>query len=192
MGAVDIYIVYKFIKLLTTPCDETDAFKLGVIDAQGKRLLPVEKMNDKQKDSYTLFHRLVYNIKRLIEKVPGGKSKIGTYAAALYLFKEQMGDEEGKIVLERSFMSYLKESNALEDNYLNEQYKPEETLPKGDYKLLNTMMDTKGEHVAKNTVVVAKANLKPLARVLGVDVYELQVAHSGKQVVVSREDIQEV
>jgi hypothetical protein len=54
------------------------------------------------------------------------------------------------------------------------------------------MLDTKGEHVYKGTVLVAKQNLKPISRILGVDVYQLQVAHSGKLMVVSNEDISEV
>ena len=78
MGPIDAYIVYKFVRLLTTPWDETDAFKLGVIDGNGKLLIDTDKMTNEQASSYSLFNRLVFNIKRLIEKIPGGKSKIGT------------------------------------------------------------------------------------------------------------------
>jgi hypothetical protein len=191
MGLVDTYIVYRFVRLLTTPWDETDAFKKGVIDANGKLLIDTDKMTSDQAAAYTLFDRLVFNIKRLIEKIPGGKSKIGTYAAALYLFKEQMGDEEGKIVLERSFMTYLKENNALDSDYLAEQFKPEETLPQGSYQVLNTMMDVHGNIVHKGTTVIAHSNQKPTAKVLGVDVYTLKTTN-GKIVVVSHEDISEI
>lgn len=191
MGPIDAYIVYRFVRLLTTPWDETDAFKLGVVDATGKLMADTDKLTGAQSKAYSLFDRLVFNIKRLIEKLPGGKSKIGTYAAALYLFKEQMGDQEGKIVLERSFMTYLKENDALDANYLAEQYLPEETLAQGNYKLLNTMMDVHGNIVTKGTVVVAHSNQKPSAKVLGVDVYGLKTS-TGKLVVVSHEDISEV
>jgi hypothetical protein len=191
MGLVDTYIVYRFVRLLTTPWDETDAFREGVIDGNGKLLIDTDKMTDKQSDAYTLFDRLVYNIKRLIEKIPGGKSKIGTYAAAMYLFKEQMGDEEGRIVLERSFMSYLKENDALEGDYLAEQFKPEETLPQGNYRVLNTMMDVHGNLVQKGTIVISHSNQKPTAKVLGIDVYALKTS-TGKTVVVSHEDISEI
>ena len=191
MGPLDAYIVYRFVRLLTTSWDETDAFKLGIIDGSGKVLIDTDKLDDKQKTAYSLFNRLVFNIKRLIEKLPGGKSKIGTYAAALYLFKEEMGDEEGKIVLERSFMSYLKENDALEPNYMAEQFKPSEMLAQGNYKLINSMLDTKGNPIPKGTIAVAHASLKPSGKVLGVDVYELQLA-SGRKVVVSHEDIHEV
>jgi hypothetical protein len=192
MGPLDTYIVYKFIRLLTTPWDETEAFRLGVIDASGKLVVDTSRMTDAQEKSYTLFNRLVFNIKRLIEKVPGGRSKIGTYAAALLLFREQMGDDEGVIVLERSFMSYLKETKALDADYLTEQYLPEEMLPYGNYKLVDSMLDVKGDSLPAGTLVLAPHNMTPKARVLGVDVYELKVAHTGKTVVVSHEDIHEI
>jgi hypothetical protein len=192
MGAFDAWIVYKFLRTLTTPWDEMPAFRLGIIDATGKPLKKSEDLKtDEERSAYTVFNRLVFNLKRLIEKFPGGKSKIGTYAAALLLLREQMGDEEGVLVLEKAFMSYLKESSALAPTYLEEQYLPEELLPQGNYKLINTMMDKHGEMVSQGTIVVAKHNVHP-TRVLGVDVYELQVAKTGKPVVVSNEDIQEV
>ena len=38
MGAVDAFIAYKFIKILTTPWKETEAYKLGIIDENGNVL----------------------------------------------------------------------------------------------------------------------------------------------------------
>jgi hypothetical protein len=192
MTIFDTWIVYKFIRLLTTPFDETDAFKLGVINGSGELLKKTDDLTSDQQASYTLFHRLVFNLKRLIEKIPGGKSKIGTYAAALFLLREEMGDEEGVLVMERSFMSYLKENNAVEGNHLEEQYLPEETLAQGNYRTLNIMLDQKGDTLPKGTIVVAKHDTKPSGRVLGVDVYELQVAKTGKAVIISNEDVSEV
>ena len=192
MGPLDAWIVYRFIRTLVTPWDETDAFKLGVIGANGELKIHTSQMTNDQQKSYTLFHRLVFNIKRLIEKIPGGKSKIGTYAAALFLLREQLGDEEGVLIMERSFMSYLKENDAIDAESLQEQYLEEKVLDQGNYKLLNNMLNTKGEHLSKGTIVVAKQALKPIARILGVDVFQLTVAHSGALVVVSHEDISEV
>lgn len=192
MGALDTWIVYRFIRMLVTPFDETDAFKLGVIDASGKLKIQTKNMTDPQQATYTLFNRLVFNIKRLIEKLPGGKSKLGTYAAALFLLREQMGDEEGVLIMERSFMSYLKDNDAIESTYLQEQYLPEEMLPQGNYKIINSMLDMQGGHLPKGTILVAKKSLKPIANILGFDVFQLTVANSGKQVVISHEDIQEL
>ena len=36
--AVDLFVTYRFIKLLTTPFEKTDAFKLGIIDKDGNRI----------------------------------------------------------------------------------------------------------------------------------------------------------
>jgi len=193
MGFLDTYIVYRFIRMLTTPWDETDAFTLGIIDGSGHPQKDVDDLKtDKEKAAYTLFHRLVYNIKRLVEKLPGGKTKIGTYAAALFLLKEQLGDDEGVIIFERTVMTILKEHKAMDAQFLNEQYLPEDTLSQGNYKLRHQMLDQKGDVLPKGTLVVAKYELKAISRVLGVDVYQLHVAKNNKPVIVSQEDIEEV
>ena len=33
--AVDLFVTYRFLKLLTTPFEKQDAFKLGIIDKNG-------------------------------------------------------------------------------------------------------------------------------------------------------------
>jgi len=87
--AVDLILIYQFIKRLTTPFNKTEAYKLGLIDEKGKRT--DKKIETKEEeDAYGYFDRLVFNIKRLIEKVPGGSSRLGSYAAALFLIRESM------------------------------------------------------------------------------------------------------
>ena len=51
-----------------------------------------------QKNAYSMFHRLVYNIKRIFEKVPFGSSRIKSYAAALFLIREETGMSEEDIM----------------------------------------------------------------------------------------------
>ena len=97
-GAVDLFITYKFIKLLVTPWKKTEAYDEGVIDANGKLLIKVKDQTSAQKKTYTTFERLVFNIKRILEKIPFGKSRIASYAAALYLLKEETGMEEEDIL----------------------------------------------------------------------------------------------
>ena len=91
-GIGNIYFVYQFIKKLVTPFEKTDAFKLGIIDKNGKILKKRRDLEGKEKEAYTLSDTLVWNIKKLIGKIPGGKSKIASYAAALFLIKEQTGE----------------------------------------------------------------------------------------------------
>ena len=99
--AIDLFVTYRFIKLLVTPFEKTDAFKLGIIDKNGNRVVPpkpefgpwYKKPNplttSEQKNAYTILHKLVFNIKKLFGQVPGLRTKLGTYAAALFLLKDK-------------------------------------------------------------------------------------------------------
>ena len=97
-SAVDLFITYKFIRLLTTKWNKTDAYKEGVIDAKGKLLVKGKDQTSAQKKAYTVFDKLVFNLKRILEKVPFGKSQIASYAAALFLLKEETGMAEEDIL----------------------------------------------------------------------------------------------
>ena len=107
--AIDLFVTYRFIKLLVTPFKETDAYKLGIIDKDGNRVMPppiggVRQTKPKgldtiaEKSAYTILHKLVFNIKKIFGKVPGLRTKLGTYAAALFLlkdtFKESVDDPD--------------------------------------------------------------------------------------------------
>ena len=70
--AIDLFVTYRFLKLLTTPFKKTDAFKLGIIDAKGHRILKpktdkpaVEIATTETRNAYTILHKLVFNIKKL-------------------------------------------------------------------------------------------------------------------------------
>lgn len=90
---VDLYVVYKFLRKLTTPFNKWRAYKTGVIDENGNI---IKKKKDRltldEKDSFTILDNMVLKIKKLIAKVPGGKSQFATYASALYLLKEGVDD----------------------------------------------------------------------------------------------------
>jgi hypothetical protein len=89
---VDLVLIYQFLKRLTTPFTETDAYKLGLIDENGKK---IKKPQTREEDrAYGYFDRLVFNIKKLIEQLPGGKSKLASYAAALFLIRESATQKE--------------------------------------------------------------------------------------------------
>lgn len=88
-GAVNTFLVYQFVRELTRSWEEMRAYDLGIIDKEGKLLKKVKDLvTQEERESYTLFHRLVWNIKRMLEQLPGGASKIKSYAAALWLLKE--------------------------------------------------------------------------------------------------------
>jgi hypothetical protein len=87
---VDLYVVYRILRRLTQPFTEWEAFKLGVIDAQGNIL---KKDSDRrtmaERDSLTTFDVLMIKLKRLLALAPGGKTRLASYAAALWLIKEE-------------------------------------------------------------------------------------------------------
>ena len=92
--AFDTFITYRIISTLVTDWKDQPAFEHGIIDEKGKLLKKSNTLKTKdEKDSYTLFHRLVFNLKRLIQKLPGGSSKLASYTAGLFLIKEQIDVE---------------------------------------------------------------------------------------------------
>ena len=106
-GAVNLYFIYKFLRILTTPWEKSEAFKLGIVDDDGKILKKKRTLKtSEEKEAYTMMHRLVWKLKRLMEKIPFGKSRLASYAAALWLIKEHkfQGTEEQ---LQESFLTFL-------------------------------------------------------------------------------------
>jgi len=92
--ASDVYSSLRFLRLLTTRWEDTNAFKYGIVDKDGKQLIKSKDVPPEHKKYYTLFHRLVFNIKRLLQKVPiVGHSILPNYASALMLLKEHLGIE---------------------------------------------------------------------------------------------------
>ena len=88
--AGDLVYSFRFITLLVTPFEKTKAFELGIIDENGKRNKDVKLDTSERKSAYTSFHRLVFNIKKIIAKAPGGSTRLASYAAALYLIREKL------------------------------------------------------------------------------------------------------
>lgn len=97
---VDTYITYRIIKTLVKPWKEQDAYKHGIIDAKGKVIKKAKKLKtDAEKESYTVLTRFIFNLKRLLNQVPGGKSKFASYAtAAILLLKEDIDENEKELL----------------------------------------------------------------------------------------------
>lgn len=88
-STVDNLIAYRVLSMLVKPFDETDAYKLGIIDDTGHNLIKsADFTTQEQKDSYTYLHRLVFNLKKILNKLPGGESKLKNIVAAYFLVKE--------------------------------------------------------------------------------------------------------
>lgn len=86
---VDNLIAYRVLSMLVKPFVETDAYKLGIIDEMGNNLIKAKDFTkQEQKDAYNYLTRLVFNLKKLLAKLPGGDSKLKNVVAAFFLVKE--------------------------------------------------------------------------------------------------------
>jgi hypothetical protein len=170
--AGDLVYSFRFITLLVTPFQKTKAFELGIIDENGKRNKDVKLDTSERKSAYTSFHRLVFNIKKIMAKAPGGSSTLASYAAALYLIREklELTDKSIHRIVEKTGFSpvdFLNESNqwfVLEDKMLTP----------GMYILKNDKMVNKTcEEVAyaKDAIKVLEKSY-PVGDIFGLDVYE--------------------
>ena len=202
--AIDLFVTYRFIKLLVTPFEKTPAYKLGIIDKDGNRIMPppiagVRQTKPKslntieEKSAYTVLHKLVFNIKKLFGKVPGLRTKLGTYAAALFLlkdtFKESVDDPD---VFEKEFMKYLKEQGYEIDDSISEDVVGfGEVLPKGEYVLVNDILNKEEEELSakKGDKVTAFKDESPIDTVLGVEIFPVVHLKTKEEIYVSLEDI---
>ena len=168
--AGDLVYTFRFLKLLVTPFEKTNAYKLGLIDDEGKKLRKAD--TTEEKSAYNAFHRIVFNIKKLIAKVPGGKTRIASYASALFLIKEQnnLSDKNLRKIIEESGLEdldFLAEQSTwfiLE----NKQLAPGVYSVQGDKVLSETFDDVVK---AKDKIRVSE-DAFPVGEILGLDVYE--------------------
>lgn len=183
--AGDLVYTYRFLKLLTTKWTDMEAYELGLIDDNGKKTKK-KAVSSEEKSAYTLFHRLVFNLKRLIEKLPLGKAKFANYAAALFLLKEEAE-------LSESDIEDILDSLGVEvDNDLNESWMViEDALGPGEYTLVQDIASpTTGEVIAREgTVVLAKEDCDPVDTILGIHIYEVKHQQTSQNIFISIADI---
>jgi len=191
--AIDLFVAYRFLRILTTPWEDQDAFKFGIIDKDGKLLRKVNTLKtDEEKKSFTLLHRLVFNLKRILHKVPLVKSKIGTYATALFLLKQSVvTDEEESSMIEKTFTNWLIDNGYAHPNDLEEAVIGiGENLPKGKYKLNQDIFTDKSEIKGnKGDIVVAFSDVSPTDEVLGQSIFKVVHQRSKEEIYVALEDL---
>ena len=191
--AIDLLITYRIIKLLVTPFEKQDAYKYGIVDKDGKVLRKTSDLNTgKEKDSYTVLHRFVFNLKRLINIIPGGKSKLGTYAAALGLLLKEQKDLNA-IELERTLYKHLVDNNLIAyGDDLNESV-GFDYLPEGRFKVIDDLEDLSGNKTAEiGDIVYTTENQKPFDNYFGVNLYHVINEDTKKRIVVSEDNIERI
>ena len=139
----DTIYTYRFLKLLVTPFRKTEAFKLGIIDESGKRIKDKKIETSEERAAFNLFHRLVFNLKRLIEVAPGGKTRIASYIAGLALLREHYDVNVEKILTEMKVNSLDKKRILKEIEPKKKKKKDEEATTTADIAIIPTPMKFK-------------------------------------------------
>ncbi len=167
--AADLAFTFRFIRMLVMDWKDWDAYKEGIIDGDGKRIKSVKLDTDEKKSAYTPFVRLAANTKRLLSNVPGGSSKLGSFAAALYLIKEKYNINPSTIC-EKCDLDVL--------DFLNEENQwfvlENKTISPGiyrvrNYKIVNTTFD---EIILPKDQIRVLDESYPVGEVFGVDIYK--------------------
>jgi len=185
--AADITYTFRFIRMMAMDWKDWDAYKLGIIDEDGKRLRNVKLDDDEKKSAYTPFIRLAANLKRLVAKLPGGGSKLGSFASALFLIKEKVG--------QRGIEDICKKYNIEVLDFLNEKNEwfllDEKQLSPGIYRVKNAKLinESCAELVWPKDQVRIQDECYPIGDVFGVDIYEALHVNTNKQVYVTASEL---
>lgn len=187
--AADLAFTFRFIRMLVLDWKSWDAFKLGIIDEEGKRNRNVALDTDEKKSAYTPFIRLAANTKRLLGKIPGGSSKLGSFAAALFLIKEShnISDNQLKKILEEFGIDPL--DMLLERNewfVLNDGMLAPGIYKLSEDKVLNGTFD---DLVYAKDQIRINEDCYPVGDVFGIDIYEAEHIRTRQKVYISINEI---
>lgn len=186
----DFFYALRFLRLLTMPWEKTGAFKKGIVDKDGKKLKKPETAEEK--GVYNTFHKLVYNIRRLLAKVPLGKSTIARYGAALYLIKDNLklsNEDIAKVLKEATDVDLTSEVLEESNNrwYLTEDG---EKIQEGKYALTRDIaLPTTGDVLAKKSSMVSITESKPVGDIFGIPVFSALHIKTGRDIFVIQEDL---
>ena len=188
-GAADTVYAFRFIRMMVMDWKSWDAYKEGIIDENGKRLKEVKLDTDSKRSAYTPFVRLVANIKRLVAKIPGGGSKLGSFASALFLIKEKANlSEKGlKTICEKCDIEVLDFLNENNEWFLLE----DKQLSPGVYRVNNPKLLNKScsELVWAKDQIRIKDDCFPVGDVFGVDIYEAVHIKTNQEVYVTASEL---
>jgi len=185
----DLVYAFRFVRLMTQKWQSWDAYKLGIIDAQGNRVKGVPLDTPEKKNAYTPFIRLAANIKRMISKVPLVGSRLGSFATALFLLKENFNVSD-RTITESLQKCGVDVTDLLKEN--NEWFVlDDKMLGPGMYQLRNhKMLNNTFEEIAlpKDKVRIYE-NCYPVGSVFGIDIYEAVHVKTQQKIYISTGEI---
>jgi len=187
--AADLAFTFRFIRMLVLDWEDWDAYKLGIIDDDGKRVRSKKVTTDEEKSAWTPFIRLAANVKRLLSKIPGGSSKLGSFAAALFLIKENynLKDHHLEQIIEKLGVDpldmMLEQSQwfVLEDKRLSPGI-----YSLSEDKVLNGTFD---DIVYTKDKIRIGEDSYPVGNVFGIDIYEAEHIKTRQKIYIAINEI---
>jgi len=90
-GIINSFTLWKYIKAITTPFENTMAYRLGIIDAKGNYLKDPNKLSRQESNALTNFDIMIFNLKKLFDKIidPSIKYKLKYIPTAIPLLAEE-------------------------------------------------------------------------------------------------------
>ena len=199
----DTAYALRFLRLLTMPWEKTEAFKLGIIDKDGRRTeyrdysastvgrmerTPID--TPKKKAAYTVFHKLVFNLRRILAKIPFGKTVVARYGAALYLIKEHtnMSEKQLRKIMDKVETEFDWDNLQLEESTWFQSI--DGKLNPGSYVLVQDIASPlTGELIAKaNSRIKVEEQLEPCDTFLGSSIYKVK-HQTGQDIFITNQDI---
>jgi len=184
----DTFYALRFLRLLTTPWNKTGAYKAGIVDENGKKIKNPETTDEKK--VYTIFHRLVFNLKRLLNKIPFGKKTISSYIAALFLIKEHTG------LPDTILSAIIKESIGLNPlgpgQILAETFETDSVIEPGQYELQGVVFSRVGDEInghGKKVKILESSHKAIAGEIFGCTVYRGILVESGLSVLLTKENL---
>lgn len=165
---LDTFIAYKFVKIISTPWKDMDAYKLGIIDENGKILKKRNSLKTaEERSAYpSIFYTLCWNIKKMLDRVPiiNLKSRPAALIASVMMLRELCSnDMSDQTVIDQLVKEELEKRGIVLDMIAESASKPTTIQP--------------GEYLIRGKTIVLENELMPTDECLGHPVYKVNGMH---------------
>lgn len=182
-SGADTFYAFRFLRLLTTPWEKTKAFQAGLIDKDGNVLRKPETSSEKS--VYNLFHKLVFNLKRLLNKFPLGKTTLASYFTGLYLIKENLG------LTDQELLDVISEFQELDIEITPINECKEDVLYEGAYTLKQDVPNplTLETLALEGHTILVESNITPHGFLFGIPAYKVVHELTNTHIIISKENL---
>jgi hypothetical protein len=151
---MDMFLTYQFLKRIVIPFEKSDAYKLGIIDKNGKVLKKKKTLKtDQEKAAWGYFDILTNNLKKLLAKIPGGNSILGSSVASYMLVKEDKSD----LLLNEQYFEY--HFTRLYAQLTEEGEVPANNIGSGNVKTFDPLLIPKAKNMLRRKAANVGAKL---------------------------------